>query len=194
MNNSILAALPRPFLQFGDSLKSLHWNVLHSIDGTNLLFSGVLDEVAGSLRKLDLRVLKSRPGVPIGCRPGLPYRLTNLTLPSMPRLSTIQIGFRDCYKVSLNELVDAVPNLSTLEISACGICANGWEEMPGVREDLWKARSSEEPHNLKCLKSGLTLWNTRILRRAVKKFPNLEELWIGTMSHMATIDTSVRGN
>jgi hypothetical protein len=119
MNNSILAALPRPFLQFGESLKSLHWNVLHSIDGTNLLFSGVLDEVAGSLRKLDLRVLRSRPGVPIGCRPGVPYRLTNLPLPSMPKLSIIQIGFRDCYKFSLNELVDAAPNLSTLEISAC---------------------------------------------------------------------------
>jgi hypothetical protein len=52
--NSRWSRITKPFLQFGDSLKSLHWNVLHSIHGTNLLlFSGVLDEVAGSLRKLD---------------------------------------------------------------------------------------------------------------------------------------------
>jgi hypothetical protein len=180
--------IPRPFLQFGDRLKSLHWNVLHSKDGVSVLFPGVLEQVAGSLRKLDLRVVRTRPGRvspqnPIGCRLGLPYCLTNLNLPSMPKLSTLQIGFRDCCIVSLNELVDAAPNLSTLEISACGSCAYGWEEMPDLLEDLWEARPSEEPHyNLKCLKSGLTLWNTRILRRAVNKFPNLEELWISVQS------------
>jgi hypothetical protein len=187
MNNSILPAHPRPFLRFGDSLKSLHWNVLHSADGTSLLFPRVLDAVAGSLRKLDLRVFRTHPGGvspqnPKGCQLRLPYRLTNLHLPSMPKLSTIQIGFRECYQVCLNELVDAAPNLSTLEISACRTCANGWKEMPGVPERFWEARPSEEPHNLKCLKSGLTLWNTQILQRAVNKFPNLEELWIGAES------------
>jgi hypothetical protein len=86
-------------------------------------------------------------------------------------------------KVSLNELVDAAPSLSTLEISACRGCANGWEEMPGVPECFWEDRPSEEPdNNLKCLKSGLTLWNTQILQRAVNKFSNLEELWIGAES------------
>jgi hypothetical protein len=100
----------------------------------------------------------------------------------MPKLSTLQIGFRDCCRLPLNELVDAAPNLSTLEISACRGCANGWKEMPGVHDRLWEARPSEQPHNLKCLKSGLTLWNTQILQRAVNKFPKLEELWMGAES------------
>jgi hypothetical protein len=188
MNDCISAALPRPFLQFGDRLKSLHWNVLHSRDGVSVLFPGVLEQVAGSLRKLDLRVLRTRPGgvspqSAMGCCVGLAYRLTKLSFPSMPKLSTLQIGFRDFCKLSLNELVDAAPILSTLEISACRSCANGWEEMPGVPECFWEARPSEEPHyNLKWLKSGLTLWNTQILQRAVNKFPNLEELWIGAQS------------
>jgi hypothetical protein len=89
MNDFVLAALPRPFLQFGGRLKSLHWNVLHSSDGKSLLYpAGVLEQVAGNLRQLDLRVLRTRPGGvspqnPIGCCLGHAYRLTNLSLQSV---------------------------------------------------------------------------------------------------------------
>jgi hypothetical protein len=122
-----------PFLQFGNNLTSLHWNVLDSRDGVSMLFPGVLEQVAGNLRKLDLRECRTRPEVSpqnsVGCRPGLPYRLDNLPLPSMPKLSSIQMGLTDCCKVSLNELVDAARNLSTLEISVCRRCANGWMDL-----------------------------------------------------------------
>jgi hypothetical protein len=185
-------AVPTPFLQFGDNLKSLHWNVLHLSSNGRLLFPGVLEQVAENLRKLDLRVRKTpsrrsgrnRTG---GCQLGRRFGLINRPppLPFMPKLSTLQIGFRDCFEVSLNELVDAAPNLTTLEISACELCNDGWAYLARVHEGLWKARPSEQtlPHpNLKCLKSGLTLCNTQILQRTVNKFPNLEELWIGIES------------
>jgi hypothetical protein len=186
-------AVPRPFLQFGDNLKSLHWNVLHIRSSGMPLFPGVLEQVAGNLRKLDLRVRRTPSSRSsgrnvTGCQLGQPFGLINRPppLPSMPKLSTLQIGFRDCFEVPLNELVDAAPNLTTLEISACERCNDGWAYLARVHEGLWKARPSEQtlPHpNLKCLKSGVTLWNTQILQRAVNKFPNLEELWISTESH-----------
>jgi hypothetical protein len=188
-------AVPTPFLQFGNNLKSLHWNVLHLRSRGRLLFPGVLEQVAGNLRKLDLRVRRtpssesSGRNATRGCQLGRPFGLINRPppLPSMPKLSTIQIRLRDCFEVSLNELVDAAPNLTTLEISACEKCNDAWAYMAGVHEGLWKARPAEQtqPHpNLKCLKSGLNLWNTQILQRDVNKFPNLEELWIGIESNV----------
>jgi hypothetical protein len=189
-------AVPTPFLQFGENLKSLHWNVLHLRSSGGFLFRGVLKAVAGNLRKLDLRVrrtpssrssgrnsmgcrlLLGRPCGPINRPPPFPS-------PSMPKLSTLQIGLRDCFEVPLNELVDAAPNLTTLEISACERCNDDWAYWALVNEGLWKAHTSKHtlPHpNLKYLKSGLTLWNTQILRRAVNKFPNLEELWMSIES------------
>jgi hypothetical protein len=186
-------AVPTPFLQFGNNLKSLHWNVLHLRSRGRLLFPGVLEQVAGNLRKLDLRVCRTsssessgRNGTG-GCQLGRRFGLINRPppLPTMPKLSTIQIRLKDCFEVSLNELVDAAPNLTTLEISGCERCNDGWAYLAHVHEGLWKARPSEQtlPHpNLKCLKSGLTLWNTQVLQRDVNKFPNLEELWMSTES------------
>jgi hypothetical protein len=185
-------AVPTPFLQFGENLKSLHWNVLHLRSGGRLLFPGVLEQVAGNLRKLDLRVRRTTSSRSsgrnaTGCKLGWPFGFINRPppLPSLPKLSTIQIGFRDCLEVSLNELVDAAPNLTTLEISVCELCNDGWAYLARVYEGLWKARPSEQmlPHpNLKCLKSGLTLWKMQILQRTVNKFPNLEELWMSMES------------
>jgi hypothetical protein len=187
-------AVPTPFLQFGDNLKCLHWNVLHLRSSGRFLFPGVLEQVAGNLRKLDLRVRRTPSSRPSGrnatggCQLERPCGFINRPppLPSLPKLSTIHIGLRDCFEVSLNELLDAAPYLTTLEISACERCNDGWAHMAlGVHEGLWKTRPSEQTlphHNLKYLKSGLTLWNTQILQRTVNKFPNLEELWMSMKS------------
>jgi hypothetical protein len=43
-----------PLIQFGDKLKSLHWDVLH-VYRRKLLLPGILEQVAGNIRKLDLR-------------------------------------------------------------------------------------------------------------------------------------------
>jgi hypothetical protein len=177
-----------PFLQFGDSLTSLHWNVVHLNGSGSLRFPGVLKQVAGNLRKLDLRTgsrgtLKALRGRLPG--PGHPPGLIRRPLPPMPRLSTLQIGFVNCFQVCLSELVDAAPNLSTLEISACKACGKFWPFKYQVllRKGPWETRPSEQTHpNLKCLKSELVVSNMESFQWIVDKFPNLEELWIGVQS------------
>jgi hypothetical protein len=178
-----------PFLQFGDSLKSLHWNVVHLNGSGSLRFPGVLEQVAGNLRKLDLRSgLRIAPRALQGLRlpgSGNPPRLIGRPLPPMPKLSTLQIGFVNCFQVCLNELVDAAPNLSTLEISSCKACVKFWAlKYQGLlRKGPYEVRPSEQTHpNLKCLKSGLIVWNMESFQWIVSKFPNLEELWIGLRS------------
>jgi hypothetical protein len=174
-----------PFLQFGDSLTSLYWNVLHLNGSGSLRFPGVLEAVEGNRRKLDLRSgLRGAPEALRGCLPG-PGNTPGLIgrpLPPMPRLSILQIGFVNCFQVCLNELVDAAPNLSTLEISACKACGRYWalKFQDILRKGPWETRPSEQTHpNLKCLKSGLLVWNMESFQWIVDKFPNLEELWIG---------------
>jgi hypothetical protein len=197
MNASGRNALLMPFLQFGDSLnclKSLHWNALHLTESGDLLFPGVLEHVAGNLRKLDLRVLRtdtntsSQQALLSGC-PGEQFCardvpiLCHHTFPSMPRLSVLQIGFRDCYKISLNELVDAAPNLFTLEVSASECCDIRWMRHCGCRDvDVWTGPVSgvlKRHTNLKVLKTGISLRSEMTLHSITKKFPNLAELWIG---------------
>jgi hypothetical protein len=177
-----------PFLQFGDSLKKLHWNVVHLNDSGSLRFPGVFEQVAENLKKLDLRSgLKIAPKALRGCPtgPGHPSGLIGRPLPPMPRLSTLQIGFVNCFQVCLNDLVDAAPNLSTLEISACKACVKFWAlRYQGLlRKGPWETRPSEQTHpKLKCLKSGLIVSNMESFQWIVDKFPNLEELWIGLRS------------
>jgi hypothetical protein len=43
-----------PLIRFGDKLTTLHWDVLHVHKGS-LLLPGILEQVAGNVRKLDLR-------------------------------------------------------------------------------------------------------------------------------------------
>jgi hypothetical protein len=162
-------------------------SVVHANGRGSLRFPGVLEQVAGNLRKLDLRTglidtLEALRGCLPG--PGHPPGLIRRPLPPMPRLSNLQIGFLNCFQVCLNDLVDAAPNLSTLEISACKACGRYWASIQDIlRKGPWEARPSEQTHpNLKCLKSGLGVRNMESLQWIVDKFPNLEELWIGLRS------------
>jgi hypothetical protein len=203
-------AAPQPILQFGDSLKSLHWNVLHveiedwrlGLDRGRLLFPGMLEQVAGSLRKLDLRTVKMErrtllsPSAPMGsppsssgpnCRGGFYTRwvdegyLRGHSFPLMPKLSVIQIGLRESHKIELDYLVDAAPNLMTLEICGCECCDIWWMNGQGceyVNRNLWRPEVVKHK-NLKFLKTGMRLRCRETLERTVEKFPNLEELCIG---------------
>jgi hypothetical protein len=177
----------RPFLQFGNSLKSLHWNVLHSERDGTLIFPGVLEKVAGSLRDLDLRVLRNDRAVsnqqalpvPQDCFPRVPI-FRHRQFPFMPKLSVLKIGVFDCYKMSLNDLVDAAPNLSTLEVSGCQFCHISSMAHFGLEAvDIWKGPLFgvlQEHTQLKSLKTGMSVRNNMMLENLAKKFPNLEEL------------------
>jgi hypothetical protein len=195
-----------PALRFGDNLKSLHWNVLELDKEWNTLIPGrlVLEQVAGNIRTLDLRKVKidgklstdaclrdqcgirSRYGVVMDnftrLSTDLPY-----VFPLMPKLSTIQIDSSSSSRpihVSLSDLMDAAPNLTTLEISGCESCDIRWKMPVANREFICEGTRflSEMPRrytNLKSLKTGISLRNVEVLQRTMWKFPNLEELSIG---------------
>jgi hypothetical protein len=218
-----------PRMQFSDKLKSLHWDVLwvervDELEGDDSggigLLPGTLDKtVAGSLRKLSTRKAvmdpTSFPDMKEDARArrdwvskelgGRPPSLGQLLKPLyiqyvlMPNLVELEIGLRTCYTISLSDLLDAAPNLRTLQIAGCECCdviedeyyddengvdgADGYDDFP--IEDIWKASdfsssSSVRPHtNLKFLKAGVSMRNEEILQKTVTKFPNLEELWMG---------------
>jgi hypothetical protein len=185
-----------PILQFSDALKSLHWNVLELNEESNLLFPGVLEQVAGNLRTLDLRRIELHEnispqtcgGCPWFLYGRLPVHLAPHDFPAMPKLSTIQIGSWSCNELTLSDLVDAAPNLKTLEISGCGRCENEWSSLLKDKDCIWggSRRRNRPPNqvmqvhaNLKILKAGIGMRDKETLRRTVQKFPNLEELSIG---------------
>jgi hypothetical protein len=207
-------------IRFGDKLTTLQWDVLHVYNGS-LLLPGILEQVAGNVRKLDLRKaprLHHPPRLPhpaleldhptrkqkklwhylqielavIKWRdrqrvvvPPVPQMIRHC-FPLMSQLSIIQIGIIGCLTISLNDLVDAAPNLLTLEIWGSGcdedICdVPPWGETNGAGlNGIWEGSPELlKTHSLKCLKSGVSMSNLDILRRTVQKFPNLQELWIG---------------
>jgi hypothetical protein len=185
-----------PILQFSNALKSLHWNVLELDKEWNLLFPGVLEQVAGNLRTLDLRRVEIHENISsLTCGGGpkflygrLPLHLALHDFPAMPKLSTIQISSWSCNELSLSDLVDAAPNLKTLEISGCGRCENGWTSLLKDKECIWggSRRPNRPPNhvmqvhaNLKTFKAEISMRHEETLRRTVQKFPNLEQLSIG---------------
>jgi hypothetical protein len=191
-----------PILQFGDALKSLHWNVLELDKEWNRLIPGVLEQVAGNLRTLDLRRVEIYENIfPQTCG-GVPWvlygrhlRLALHDFPAMPKLSTIQISSWSCNELSLSDLVDAAPNLKTLEISGCGRCENEWISLLADNECFWGGshRCNRPPNhvmqvhaNLKTFKAEISMRDEETLRRTVQKFPNLEELSIGVGGLCAT--------
>jgi hypothetical protein len=129
-----------PALQFGNALKSLHWNEmqLNRINNRRV-YPGMLEQVAGNLRTLDLRRVKidgkhssdARVSAPSWILDTFGWNIRNRMeethrggggigihdIPSMHKLSKIQIDSRSFVEISLSELVDAAPNLKTLEIA-----------------------------------------------------------------------------
>jgi hypothetical protein len=185
-----------PILQFGDALKSLHWNVLELNAEWNLLIPGVLEQFAGNLRTLDLRRVEIHEnilpqtcgGCPWFLYDRLPVNLAPHDFPAMPKLSTIQMSSWSCNEISLSDLVDAGPNLKTLEISGCERCENQWTSLLEDKECIWggSRRRNRPPNhvmqvhaNLKTLKAEISMRDEETLRTTVQKFPNLEELSIG---------------
>jgi hypothetical protein len=115
---------------------------------SRFLFPGLLETIAANIRVLDLRRVKieGRRCSPEACvsdpwlvdddfgtqqdiirRNGPVSGLLALTaFPAMPNFSTIKIDSLSCNEISLSELVDAAPNLKTLEISGCESCDSRW--------------------------------------------------------------------
>jgi hypothetical protein len=137
-----------PALQFGNALKSLHWNVmqLNRINNRRV-YPGMLEQVDGNLRTQDLRRVKidgkhssdARVSAPSWILDTFGWNIRNRMeethrggglgthhIPSMHKFSKIQIDSRSCVEISLSELVDAAPNLKTLEIAGCECGDGGW--------------------------------------------------------------------
>jgi hypothetical protein len=199
-----------PCMQFGENLKVLRWDVLH-VDVKGKILPGVLPEkVARNLRKLSTRkaALDPREFPPVdshndrawilrGIFDPKPLQILSIDFPQMPKLSVIEIGIRTCYTISLSDLVDAAPNLMSLEITGCECCdILGNSDRNTIRgigpptDDIWEGFNSssalEKHTNLKILKAGISMRNDDILQKTVDKFPNLEELWIGQESGYRT--------
>jgi hypothetical protein len=205
----MLARTGKAPMQFSAKLKNLHWDVCYvDSEGNKSFLPGILDKVAGNLRKFSTRraVLDPAdfPPLPSGrlnLEPNLEtfQRLKifhNIKFPVMRKLSVIEIGMRTCYTISLRDLVDAAPNLRTLEIMGCECCDILKDSVlyPGEKvkkvkanapaDNIWGSSDSPVPIGqqhvkLKILKAGISLRNDGILQKVIRKFPNLEELWIG---------------
>jgi hypothetical protein len=172
-------------MQFSDKLKYLHWDVLWverngQLGGLGLL-PGTLDKtVARNLRKLSTRkaVMDPTSFPPIQAAGAhQEVRCLHIHYLLMPKLVELEIGLRTCYTISLSDLLDAAPNLKTLRITGC-------ECHDVLNDDIWSGSdfisSSVRPHSsVKFFKAGVSMRSEEILQKTVRKFPNLEELWIG---------------
>jgi hypothetical protein len=195
---SLITANPDiPPMEFGSRLKSLHWDVLHVDRNGGQLLPGILEKVAGNLRKLGSRtaVLDARDVfeiMPI-CRFGRardddPPRILSVQFPMMPKLSVMEIGQKTCFTISLSELVDAAPNLRRLEIT------DGWPNVLQTNCDIWTGSGSAltKTHpNLKYLKAGESMKNADVLRKTVGKFPNLVQLEMAGGFHIVQLENLV---
>jgi hypothetical protein len=195
---SLITANPDiPPMEFGSRLKSLHWDVLHVDRNGGQLLPGILEKVAGNLRKLGSRtaVLDARDVfeiMPI-CRFGRardddPPRILSVQFPMMPKLSVIEIGQKTCFTISLSELVDAAPNLRRLEIT------DGWPNVLQTNCDIWTGSGSAltKTHpNLKYLKAGESMKNADVLRKTVGKFPNLVQVEMAGGFHIVQLENLV---
>jgi hypothetical protein len=178
-----------PPMQFGARLKSLHWDVLHVDRDGGRLLPGILEKVAGNLRKLCSRkaVLNARDifepirGNPFRAYYYYPPKILSVHFPMMAKLSVIEIGQKTCFAISLNDLVDAAPNLRNLKITDTDpslVFSSGRNTY-----NIWTGSGSTvlvpNQHNtLKCLKAGYSFISSEVVRKTLWKFPNLEELWI----------------
>jgi hypothetical protein len=187
----LMKPMDMPILKFGSKLKSLYWNVFYCDPNEVHAIPGVLEQVAGNLRKLDLRTVKidvgRKPAAHEGQddehSPSLGF-LTNHIFPLMPELISIQIEFRECFKLSLYDLVDAAPNLRSLEVWGCESCDIPWMNQHRLllQEDIWGGPGLNVVQNhdkLKSFKAGMSMRNVEGLLKTIRKFPELEELCLG---------------
>jgi hypothetical protein len=175
-------------MQFGSRLKSLHWDVLHVDRDGGRLLPGILEKVAGNLTKLcsgkavldasDIFVPLDRDVV---FDYDYPQKILSVHFPMMAKLSVIEIGQKTCFSISLNDLVDAAPNLRNLTITDSDPSLVLWSDW--IPYNIWTGSGSTvlvpNQHNtLKCLKAGYSFTSSEVMRKTLWKFPNLEELWI----------------
>jgi hypothetical protein len=187
----LMKPMEMPILKFGSKLKSLHWNVFYCDPNKGPAFPGVLEQVTGNLRKLDLRTVKIDVGRKTAAHDegqdepssSLGF-LTDHIFPLMPELISIVIGFRECFKLSLYDLVDAAPNLRSLEVWGCESCDIPWMNQHRLllQEDIWGGPGLNVVQNhdkLKSFKAGMSMRNVEGLLKTIRKFPELEELCLG---------------
>jgi hypothetical protein len=188
-----------PSIAFGSNLKYLHWDATHVERNGGVLLPGILNtSLASDLKKLSiakvvldasmLSQLQRPPFVRdaaerrrwINTHLSPPPRLI-IKYPVMTGLRELSISVDTCYSIRLNDLINAVPNLSKLYL-----LQSEPNKVMFPENARWTGMmmTSLEPivqhRNLRFLNLCVCLSTARIVGTIAAKFPLLlEELWIG---------------
>jgi hypothetical protein len=159
-------------------LKNLHWDIINfeTLKDDNFVFPKILEAAAFSLKVLGLRGSLSPSD-----------RYFKFQFPQMHQLTILRISIQSCYTIPLSELVDAVPNLMRLELTAL---EDSYETIDSLTDevipanDFWHSSlissADFKPHKrLRTLTTEMCIRDEILLNQTIAKFPNLQELFIG---------------
>jgi hypothetical protein len=166
-----------PHLQFSEKLKHLHLDTLHFGDTSEmkLIPAWLSGPVAGSIRKLGTRMavvdLRNRSDA---------MRWTKVAAPVLQNLTVLEIGIRTCYTISLSDVVDGLPNLKKLTITARQPLAESRNETECIpANEIWRNVSAKDmtPHNsVVHFTTQVGLRNAEVLKQVLFKFPKLQTM------------------
>jgi hypothetical protein len=175
-----------PHLQFSGQLSYLHLDALHFGETSKLKFANRLPLVPFLLNGDTARSVK-RLGTTMGVvdlrnDSYTPYkdimRWTNVSCPSLPNLTKLEMGIRTCYTISLSDVVDALPNLKRLTISAQQSVRRWIESEPNIPEnEIWRNVKCDEmkPHlSLEQFITKAGFHSGNVMQQTLIKFPNLK--------------------
>jgi hypothetical protein len=173
------ATFTKPSLQFSGRLKYLHLDALQFGDTSKLRFANSLPllsfwltgDAAGSIKRFGT----SMAVVDMRTWPYVSYdddtmRWTNVTFAFLQNLTSLELGIRTCYTISLSDVVDALTHLHKLTITAL-------RDFP--ENDIWRNTNSDvmKPHHrLIHFITQVGFRSVGVMKQTLKKFPNLKRL------------------
>jgi hypothetical protein len=186
-----------PPIQFANCLRVLHWDIMHVSRDGGMLLPDILDNSALTLKELSIgrtvfdqsllnQLQMSRYKTDAHARKvWIQFNLSpvpriRIQYPLMQNLVHMRLTAKACYSIFFDELMDAVPNLRSLEI-----VEEQMEEVFTAAEiDLWSgclySSIHHKPHmSLRFLHVGVLKWNAELVGKIAIQFPCIEELWMG---------------
>jgi hypothetical protein len=166
-------------LQFSENLQSLFWDSPFHL-GDQLLPGVLTPSIASSLVQLCLK----RRVDDLDERSISNLDTLKISIPNFPRLRALKMGLFACFSLSVPELVDAAPNLYVLEMKGVeGIRLLGVDdEMSSIwRGSEKESYSNPKHHQLRIFCTDIPFNGLSTLQTISSKFPNLEELRLGTV-------------
>jgi hypothetical protein len=186
-----------PRIQFGTSLKTLHWDILHIDRNGGPLLPGTLNpSVAGKLKTLSTsRIIMDASRVMHLQRAEFLMdaearrRWINLNLlrapaltlyhPTLHNLRELSVSIETCKSIRLDRLVDAVPGIQRLAIRE-SFSARLPEDDFVLTQMIAPVDTELQQHrSLRILNFNVRLTSAAVVEKIAQKFPNLEELRLG---------------